>query len=157
MNASRRIQRLEAAAIAVLAVLANAVVHPAWWWVPRAAFLAFDLSMLDYLRSARVGAVVYNLVHNLAWPVVVADLAIAVRDSAPALATSWGVLSCAWAFHVGVDRALGYELKLPDDFRHTHLGLIGRSGAAQMADQHHHHDQGVVASVRRSSRGRRSR
>jgi hypothetical protein len=27
--------------------------------------------------------------------------------------------------HIGLDRALGYGLKLPDDFRHTHLGTIG--------------------------------
>ncbi|TDB99096.1 DUF4260 family protein [Actinomadura sp. 7K534] len=31
------------------------------------------------------------------------------------------------AFHVGVDRALGYGLKLPDSFRHTHLGEIGKN------------------------------
>jgi hypothetical protein len=29
--------------------------------------------------------------------------------------------------HVGMDRALGYGLKLPTDFRDTHLGRIGRS------------------------------
>ena len=28
--------------------------------------------------------------------------------------------------HVGMDRALGYGLKLPTDFRDTHLGRIGR-------------------------------
>ena len=37
-----------------------------------------------------------------------------------------GVLACSWAFHVGVDRALGYGLKLPENsFRSTHLGQIG--------------------------------
>jgi len=28
--------------------------------------------------------------------------------------------------HVGLDRTLGYGLKLPSDFRDTHLGRIGR-------------------------------
>lgn len=28
--------------------------------------------------------------------------------------------------HIGLDRALGYGLKLPTDFRDTHLGRIGR-------------------------------
>ena len=42
-----------------------------------------------------------------------------------ALSTTAGVLACSWAFHVGVDRALGYGLKLPDSFRNTHLGQIG--------------------------------
>jgi hypothetical protein len=36
------------------------------------------------------------------------------------------VLTCTWAFHVAVDRALGYGLKYPDSFAHTHLGWIGR-------------------------------
>ena len=31
--------------------------------------------------------------------------------------------------HVGMDRALGYGLKLPTDFRDTHLGQIGRDRA----------------------------
>jgi hypothetical protein len=30
------------------------------------------------------------------------------------------------AAHVGMDRALGYGLKLPTDFKDTHLGRIGR-------------------------------
>ena len=29
--------------------------------------------------------------------------------------------------HVGMDRALGYGLKLPTGFRDTHLGRIGRA------------------------------
>ena len=44
----------------------------------------------------------------------------------PAASTTAGVLACAWAFHVGVDRALGYGLKMPDAFTHTHLGWIGK-------------------------------
>lgn len=36
------------------------------------------------------------------------------------------VLAGSWAFHIGVDRALGYGLKLPDAFTHTHLGWIGK-------------------------------
>ena len=27
--------------------------------------------------------------------------------------------------HIGIDRALGYGLKLPSGFKHTHLGVIG--------------------------------
>ncbi|GMA37195.1 hypothetical protein GCM10025876_33990 [Demequina litorisediminis] len=36
------------------------------------------------------------------------------------------VAALAWAFHIAVDRALGYGLKETDDFQHTHLGWIGR-------------------------------
>lgn len=36
------------------------------------------------------------------------------------------VADARWAFHVGVDRALGYGLKFRDRFTHTHLGEIGK-------------------------------
>ncbi|MFL0711613.1 MAG: DUF4260 family protein [Microcella pacifica] len=42
------------------------------------------------------------------------------------LATVCGLTALAGAFHVAVDRALGYGLKRPDAFTHTHLGWIGR-------------------------------
>jgi hypothetical protein len=38
------------------------------------------------------------------------------------------VFSCAgviWCAHIGFDRALGYGLKYPGDFKMTHLGRIG--------------------------------
>jgi hypothetical protein len=31
-----------------------------------------------------------------------------------------------WTSHVGMDRALGYGLKLPSGFQDTHLGRIGK-------------------------------
>ncbi|MCT1605867.1 DUF4260 domain-containing protein [Nesterenkonia massiliensis] len=36
------------------------------------------------------------------------------------------LIAASWTFHIGVDRALGYGLKL-GPFTHTHLGRIGRS------------------------------
>ncbi len=36
------------------------------------------------------------------------------------------IIAASWAFHIGVDRALGYGLKL-GPFTHTHRGRIGRS------------------------------
>ena len=90
-----------------------------------AAFLAFDLSMLGYLRSTAAGATTYNAVHNYAFPALAALAALTLEPVSEALSTTAGVLACAWAFHVGVDRALGYGLKLPDSFRSTHLGQIG--------------------------------
>ncbi|HTE67028.1 MAG TPA: DUF4260 family protein, partial [Candidatus Binatia bacterium] len=40
---------------------------------------------------------------------------------------AWVALAGAIVFaHVGMDRTLGYGLKLPTDFRDTHLGRIGR-------------------------------
>jgi hypothetical protein len=121
----RVIQRVEAGAVALAALVAVVAVYPQWWWVVLAAFLAFDLSMLGYLRSTAAGATTYNAVHNYAFPALAALAALTLQPVSEALSTTAGVLACAWAFHVGVDRALGYGLKLPDSFRSTHLGQIG--------------------------------
>ncbi len=119
-------QRVESGAVALLAVVAVVVLYPAWWWVLLAAFLLFDLSMLGYVWSAAAGAASYNLVHNYAFPALAGLTALVTQASSPSVSTVAGVLACAWAFHVGVDRALGYGLKMPDAFRHTHLGRIGK-------------------------------
>jgi len=82
--------------------------------------LAPDLSMVGYLAGPRVGAITYNSVHNL----VVALAALGIGWFAP---VAWLALAGAVLFaHVGMDRTLGYGLKLPTDFRDTHLGRIGR-------------------------------
>lgn len=124
-NQVRVTQRVEAGAVALAALAAVIAVYPEWWWVVLAAFLAFDLSMLGYLRSTVAGATAYNAVHNYAFPAAAALAALMLEPVSAAWSTTTGVLACAWAFHVGVDRALGYGLKLPDSFRSTHLGQIG--------------------------------
>lgn len=110
------------ASIALVAIL---VLYPGWWWLILAAFLVFDLSMLGYARSPAAGAATYNVVHNYAFPALAGLTALVMEPVSPVVSTAAGVLACAWAFHVGVDRALGYGLKLPDSFRNTHLGTIG--------------------------------
>jgi uncharacterized protein DUF4260 len=81
--------------------------------------LAPDLSIVGYLAGPRIGALTYNLAHNL----VVALLVLWIGWFVPI-----SVLALAGAIlfgHVGMDRSLGYGLKLPTDFRDTHLGRIG--------------------------------
>jgi hypothetical protein len=92
--------------------------HP-FWLLP--LLLAPDLSMIGYVGGPRLGAITYNLVHNLAIGLVVLAAGWLTAIAPLALA---GTLLVA---HVGMDRALGYGLKLPTDFRDTHLGRIGRS------------------------------
>lgn len=122
------IQRIENAALAVAIILA-VIAFGQPWWVLFAAFLLFDLSALGYLRSPRIGAVTYNAVHNYAGPALAGALAcvLAMLDRP---ATWLALLAACWAFHVAVDRALGYGLKL-EDFGHTHLGRIGRPQRGQ--------------------------
>lgn len=117
-----RIQRVENAAIAVAIVVAVIASGQQWWWLI-VAFLVFDLSAIGYAGGPRLGALLYNAVHNYTAPAILlaayAGLVIAGQDPA------WLTLAAAcWAFHVAVDRALGYGLKL-QDFSHTHLGPIG--------------------------------
>jgi hypothetical protein len=88
------------------------------WWLLVALALAPDLSMLGYLAGARVGAVAYDAVHTYALPVVLAAAGL-IGDSASAIQ-----IGLIWIVHIGVDRALGYGLKYPTDFKDTHLQRV---------------------------------
>jgi hypothetical protein len=90
------------------------------WWAFLLLLIVPDVSMVGYLRGRRVGAIVYNLVHDLATGVAVAGLGLAI-GSVP-LAAAGAILVA----HSGMDRMAGYGLKFPDAFRNTHLGRIGR-------------------------------
>jgi hypothetical protein len=91
--------------------------HPLWL-LP--LLLAPDLSVVGYIGGPRLGAITYNLVHN--WIVAAALLALGWWLPVAGLALAGAILLA----HVGMDRTLGYGLKLPTDFRDTHLGRIGR-------------------------------
>jgi len=91
------------------------------WFVP--AILLVDVSMVGYLGGPRVGAIIYNLAHQ--WAVALVLLGAGLALNLPILALVGAVVVA----HVGMDRALGYGLKLPTDFRDTHLGRIGRDRA----------------------------
>jgi hypothetical protein len=111
-------QRLEGGVIAA-ACLAATILSGEWPWL-LALFLVFDGSMVGYLGGTKLGAWLYNVTHIYVGPVAfgIAYALFGVRWA--------GILALAWAFHIGVDRALGYGLKFDDKFQHTHLGTIGR-------------------------------
>lgn len=112
-------QRIESATAAIAVVVGMIVLDLGWWWL-LALFLAFDLSALGFLANPKVGARIYNAVHNYSGPALLALIYFATDARVVAL------VAMAWGFHVAVDRALGYGLKHDDDFRHTHLGWIGK-------------------------------
>ena len=118
-DAPRRILRAEGAALAVAAIVGYAHLG-AGWWLFAALILAPDLSMLGYLAGPRIGAVTYNVAHTTVLP-----LALGVAGALFAWPTGVAV-ALIWLAHVGIDRMLGYGLKHPDGFGHTHLGPIGR-------------------------------
>ena len=113
------ILRAEQAAIGLAGITLYLVLGGSWLLlVP--LLLAFDLSMVGYLAGPRIGSITYNAGHNL----VIALLALGIGWWA---GQAWlQLVGALWVAHVGFDRALGYGLKLPTDFRDTHLGRIGR-------------------------------
>src|SRR5918992_4195266 len=99
------IQRIEAVAIFAAGVVAYVAMNGnPLWLLP--LLLAPDLSMVGYLKGPVLGAVTYNLVHNLA--VALVALAAGWFAGIAPLALAGAVLIA----HVGMDRSLGYGLKL---------------------------------------------
>ena len=82
-----------------------------------------DVSAIGYLAGPRVGAFTYNLVHN--WVLGIVTLGFGAWLDSPVILLAAAVLIA----HVGMDRALGYGLKLQSAFRDTHLGRMGRAKA----------------------------
>ena len=122
-GAARAILRLEGAAALTAALAAYAHWGPGWG-VFALLFLVPDLSMLGYLAGPRVGAAAYNAGHSSLGPAILA--AAGLMAPAP-LATAAALV---WVVHIGFDRLLGYGLKYPTAFGHTHLGAIGRAARA---------------------------
>lgn len=112
-------QRVENAMIAALAAVAFIELGFSWWWL-FVLFLLFDVSMVGYIHDPKTGAWTYNAVHSYIGPAAAGVVAVvdSSRDAA--------FVALVWAFHIGVDRLLGYGLKFRDRFTSTHLGDIGR-------------------------------
>ncbi len=113
------LQRLEGSALLVLAVVLFAWSDVSWWWFGF-LLLAPDVFMVGYAGGPRLGADLYNFGHALIWPVAL--LAVGIPAGRLGLIAAGSI----WLAHIGMDRALGYGLKLEDGFTHTHLGPIGR-------------------------------
>ena len=76
--------------------------------------------MLGYLINPSAGAYTYNLFHHRAIAILIAAVGLFIASN---LITAIGVLLFA---HSSFDRMLGYGLKFRDDFKHTHLGWLGK-------------------------------
>lgn len=88
------------------------------WWAWILLFLLPDIGMIGYLLNPEIGAITYNLLHHRFIGVVV--LALGYFTHQPYLILA-GLLLLG---HSSFDRALGYGLKFPDGFKHTHLGWL---------------------------------
>ena len=85
------------------------------WWLFALLFLLPDVFMLGYLKDAKWGSGVYNLVHTLTVPLLLlaGALFLTVPQCIP--------YALIWLAHIGMDRMLGYGLKYPTFFKDTHL------------------------------------
>lgn len=124
MNMKTLIQ-LEDLAKFILSYLASLYLGFAWWVFP-AWLLVPDLSMLGYLANPRLGAWLYNFFHHQALGILVgiAGLYFSVSELQLAGIVLFG--------HSAMDRIMGYGLKYTDDFKHTHLGWIGKAEKKQV-------------------------
>ena len=87
-----------------------------------------DLSMIGYVINPRIGSYAYNFVHNqvlaviILFPVVLAmftpDFVDVTSDEPLRFLLIAGLVLLT---HINMDRMLGYGLKYPDKFKHTHL------------------------------------
>jgi hypothetical protein len=114
--------RFEELTLAAFAVYLFAGLGFAWWWYP-ALLLAPDLGMLGYLGGPRLGAFTYNLLHHKG-----VSVGLFVAGGLAGL-SSLQLAGSVILGHSSLDRVLGYGLKYPDSFQHTHLGTIGRAAA----------------------------
>lgn len=100
------------------------------WYLWPVLFLSPDLGMLVYWVNPKLGAWGYNLFHHKA---VAATFILAGYFAAIPVVLFIGLLLYA---HASFDRVFGYGLKYEDSFKHTHLGLIGKTAAEDLSSQH---------------------
>ncbi len=85
-------------------------------------FFLPDAGAVGYLKSARLGGILYNLTHWFVWPIILG--AIWMKTGNPTLKA----IAIIWATHIAFDRMLGWGLKTEESFYHTCMGLKPRIG-----------------------------
>ncbi|NUO53076.1 MAG: DUF4260 domain-containing protein [Polyangiaceae bacterium] len=125
----RALLRIEGLAVFVASIAAYATTGRGFGLFA-ALVLWPDLALLGYLAGPRIGAAAYNTTHSYVGPMIIAGLAFA--GILPTTALPYVLI---WTAHVGIDRALGYGLKYPTAFGHTHLGWLGKAKAALVASR----------------------
>lgn len=93
------------------------------WYFFLLFILAPDFGMIGYLLNPLVGAITYNLTHHKMIGILLFVSGVFLRLYASTDFVMFaGLIILA---HSSIDRVLGFGLKYPDSFKHTHLGIIG--------------------------------
>jgi len=94
-------------------------------------FFLPDAGAIGYLKSPRLGGIMYNLTHWYVWPVLLlaASYVLSLRGmSGPTVTPNLMPIALIWAAHISFDRMLGWGLKTEESFYHTDMGLKPRYG-----------------------------
>jgi Domain of unknown function (DUF4260) len=113
------LERLEGLALLAASVTIFAITAPNWILFA-VLLLSPDLAMIGYLRGRRIGAISYNLAHLKILPLALGSTGLIANNTLEIQ------LALIWFAHIGMDRAVGYGLKLETGFSDTTLGKIGR-------------------------------
>jgi len=127
----KNLLRLEELAQFLLCAFLLVQFHSWWWWFGL-LLIGPDISMLGYLIDSKWGSVLYNVIHHKALPllilVIYGLLGPDINNHGNERMFENVFRACLVLFgHSSMDRALGFGLKYSDDFKHTHLGWIGKS------------------------------
>lgn len=113
--------KLEELAMLLLSLVLFSFSGASWWWY-LGLFFVPDVSFAAYAVNSRVGAFFYNLLHHKGLALLIFGMGYYLKAEGAMLVGS------VFFGHSSFDRILGYGLKYPDDFQHTHLGWIGKAG-----------------------------
>jgi Domain of unknown function (DUF4260) len=107
------------AAVVLAAAVAGAVIHGSGWWLLAAFAIGPDIALLLGISSTlekgqlHPRAVrLYNAAHSLWGPALLTVATVA-------LPSGYLIGALAWAFHVSLDRALGYGMRTRDGFQRS--------------------------------------
>ena len=116
----KNILKLEELAMLLISIYALYQLMVPWWCYLLLA-IGPDIGILGYAAGNKAGAAVYNLFHHKGIAIILLFAGLLLPDKSLEVA---GIILFG---HASMDRVFGYGLKLNDGFKHTHLGLIGKS------------------------------
>jgi hypothetical protein len=106
-------------ALLLAAAVTGAIIHGSGWWLLAAFAIGPDLALLFGISSTleqgqlHPRAVrLYNALHSYWGPGLLAAAAIV-------LPAGYLIGALAWAFHISLDRALGYGMRTRDGFQRS--------------------------------------
>ena len=118
----RQTLRLEGLMVLVISATSYWQLDGSWRWF-FGLLLWPDLAFIAYIKSTRVGAQIYNMLHSYTGPLAIGLTGSLVDQQA------FIQFALIWTAHIGMDRFVGYGLKYPEQPDVTHLGPKGKSAA----------------------------